>query len=51
MFCELDGDEKITMDENELDKAVWVKREDIDMRYDDVSLTNEMICAFRDGTD
>ena len=48
-FCELDGPDTIVMDKDELDEAVWVRREDIDVQFDDVSLTNEMIVCFRDG--
>ena len=48
-FCELDGPDTIVMYKDELDEAVWVRREDIDVQFDDVSLTNEMIVCFRDG--
>ena len=50
--CELDGPGDIRMDESELSLARWVTRGEIDKiqdGYDDVSLTNEMICAFRDN--
>lgn len=53
-FCELDGSDAIRMDEEELSVAEWVKREDIDSiqdGFDDISLTNEMICCFRDGAE
>lgn len=48
-FCEVDGDPTITMDEGELSVAEWVNREDIDIAFDDTSLTNEMICYFKDA--
>lgn len=51
-FCELDGCGTIHMDEEELAAAWWVRREDIpgiQESFDDISLTNEMICLFRDG--
>lgn len=48
MFAELDGRDEVTLDENELSEALWVEREDIDVEYNDTSLTNEMICAFKD---
>ncbi len=51
-YCEVDGDTTIHMDKEELSVACWVKREDISKvqeSYDDISLTNEMICRFRDG--
>ena len=48
-YCELDGDGTITMDPGELKYAQWVKREDIELQPDDISLTNEMMRMFRDG--
>ncbi len=45
-FCEVDGDDTITMDENELSVAEWVARKDIPVKPEDMSLTNEMICRF-----
>lgn len=47
--AELDGDDTITLQEDELSVAGWVHRKDIIRENDDFSLTNEMICAFRDG--
>lgn len=48
-FCELDGDdENIRLDENELEFAQWFDRTDIPVTYDDFSLTNEMIIAFKE---
>jgi NAD+ diphosphatase len=51
-FCEADGDDEICIDREELSVAQWVKRDEISKvqeTYDDISLTNEMICCFRDG--
>lgn len=47
--AELDGDDTITLDRNELSEAVWVRRDEMDVEPDDVSLTNDMMCAFREG--
>ena len=48
-FAELDGSASIRMQEDELGCAEWVEREKIPNRFDDFSLTNDMICAFKDG--
>lgn len=48
-FCEVDGDDTITMDEEELSEAVWVERDEISVEYEDLSLTNEMIVLFKEG--
>lgn len=48
-WCELDGDENITMDEEELSVAEWLTREEIPTEYDGISLTNEMIMLFKNG--
>lgn len=45
-FADLDGDDKITMDRDELSVAGWYTREQMDIPADDVSLTNDMIRAF-----
>ena len=37
------------MDENELQYAEWVKREDVVLQPGRNSLTNEMMMAFKDG--
>lgn len=47
-FCDLDGSDKIVLDENELECAEWIRREDIDVTADDISLTNEMIMCFKE---
>ena len=46
-FCEVDGDTTITMDREELSIAEWVSREDIQVQFEDMSLTNEMIYSFK----
>ncbi len=48
-FCEADGDDKIQMDESELRYAQWVKREEIELQPNNLSLTNEMMRAFKEG--
>lgn len=48
-FCELDGDDEITRDEGELAVAEWVRREDVVLQPDDLSLTNEMMTLFKEG--
>ena len=39
----------LSMDTQELGEALWRRREDIDVTFDDLSLTNEMICTFARG--
>mgnify|MGYP000384067161 CR=1 FL=1 len=46
-FCELDGDDTITLEEDELSVGTWVKADDIDVIDDHISLTREMIEKFR----
>ena len=46
-FCDADGDGTIHMDENELKYAEWVKREDIVLQPNNLSLTNEMMTVFK----
>lgn len=48
-YCEVDGDDSITMDEEELSVAEWLTREEIPTEYDGISLTNEMIMRFKNG--
>ena len=48
-FCDLDGSDEITLDENELECAEWIHREDIDVEFDGISLTNEMIVAYKEN--
>lgn len=49
-FCELDGEEDITLDRDELALAEWFEREDIPVEFDDCSLTNEMMTVFKKST-
>lgn len=48
-FCEVDGDDSITMDAEELAVAEWLTREEIPTQYDGISLTNEMIMRFKNN--
>lgn len=47
--CDLDGDDTITRDEGELEEALWINRDELPDRSKDVSLTSDMIEAFRVG--
>ena len=49
-FCEADGDGVIKMDANELKYADWVRREDIVLQPNNLSLTNEMMMVFKEGS-
>jgi len=49
MFCELDGDRQIHMDQEELSRALWVERKDVPDMRDNQSLTGHMIELFRTG--
>lgn len=46
-FAELDGDPKVKIDKNELSEATWFSREEIPQCETTLSLTNDMIEAFR----
>ena len=48
-YCEVDGDDTITMDKGELRYAEWVPRKEIVLQPGEYSLTNEMMKMFRDG--
>ncbi len=48
-FCELDGDDTITIDKTELAEANWYSRADIPIEDDGYSLTREMIGVFKNG--
>lgn len=50
-LAEVDGGRDITMDEGELSEAAWIKRDKIEIVDDGVSLTNEMIRMFKNGSD
>lgn len=48
-FCDLDGEEDITLDREELALAEWFEREEIPVTERNISLTNEMIIKFKNG--
>jgi NAD+ diphosphatase len=48
-FCEAEGDDEISLDENELKFAQWLKRDEIELQPDSISLTNEMMKLFKEG--
>lgn len=48
-FCELDGDNRIRLQETELSEAGWYPRAEIPGDYSPISLTGEMIERFRRG--
>ncbi|MDE6540159.1 MAG: NAD(+) diphosphatase [Ruminococcus sp.] len=49
-FCEVDGNDDITLDKSELSSAVWTDKKDISGQTDDYSLTNEMMMYFKNST-
>ena len=48
-FCEAEGDNEIRLDKNELKSAQWLKRDEIELQPDSISLTNEMMKMFKEG--
>ena len=48
-FCDAEEGSGIHMDENELKYAEWVRREDIVLQPNNLSLTNEMMRVFKEG--
>lgn len=46
-FAEVDGSQEIRLDEKELSEARWVKREELPIGSDGISLTSEMIEYFK----
>lgn len=48
-YAELDGDDTITLEEEELSLGVWLNRKDIPPAERNISLTSEMQEAFRTG--
>ena len=48
-YCDVDGDDTITMDSSELKYAQWIARENIELQPLDYSLTNEMMKLFKEG--
>ena len=47
-WCDVDGDPTIHRDATELGRAVWAGPDEIAGQPDDLSLTNEMMCLWRD---
>ena len=47
--CDVDGDDRIRMDEDELKYADWVSRDEIELQPNDLSLTNEMMKMFKEN--
>ncbi|MDO4632904.1 MAG: NAD(+) diphosphatase [Eubacteriales bacterium] len=50
-YCDLDGDDRITLDRTELAVAEWKSREEIEGVDEDLSLTGEMMLRFKRGLD
>ena len=48
-FCDVDGSDKVCLDESELSSAVWTERSQITGQPDGFSLTNDMMMAFKNG--
>lgn len=48
-YAELDGDDTITLQEEELSMGIWLNREDIPPAKLNISLTSEMMEAFRNN--
>ena len=48
-YCDADDESVIRMDPNELKYAEWVRREDIVLQPNNLSLTNEMMRNFKEG--
>ena len=47
-FCDLDGDDHIIIEEEELAMAKWISPEEVFEENNDYSLTNEMLCKFKE---
>ncbi len=48
-YCEVDGDDTIKPDGKELKFASWLRPEEIQLQPQAYSLTNEMMCNFKEG--
>lgn len=46
-YALVDGEPHVRVDGRELGEAVFFKRQDIDVAFEDSAMTNEMICAFK----
>ena len=47
-FCELDGDDTISLQEDELSVGKWAYADDLELEDDGISLTREMILKFKE---
>ena len=47
-YCDLDGPDTVTLDRKELALAQWFHRDEIQIPFNNVTLTNEMILHFKD---
>lgn len=48
-FVDLDGDDQVTLQEEEIAEARWFTREELDKDISQISLSYEMIERFRTG--
>ena len=48
-FCDVDGDPTITLDRTELKEGIWLRREEVILQPNALSLTNEMMTVFKEG--
>jgi len=48
-YCDLDGDDTVTLQEDELSEGVWMTRAELPPQNTDIALTAEMIERFRLG--
>lgn len=48
-FCQVDGDDTITVDKRELSVAQWVDRSQVPEDPEGISLTREMMTVFKEG--
>lgn len=48
IFCELDGDDTISLQEDELSVGKWAYADDLELEDDGISLTREMILKFKE---
>ena len=46
-FCEVDGDSTITREEDELEEAIWIEKQNLQVHASQISLTNEMMEQFK----
>ncbi|MGI6118140.1 MAG: NAD(+) diphosphatase [Bilifractor sp.] len=49
-FCDLDGDDRLTLQEDELAEAGWYRPEEVPEDIDHIALTQEMMTMFKNGT-